>query len=30
VLVTGDRALAQDAPPKSAVLQPPEFAGLLR
>ena len=30
VLVTGDRALAQNPPPKSPVLQPREFAGLLQ
>ena len=30
VLVTGDRALAESPPPKSAVLQPREFAGLLQ
>ena len=30
VLVTGDRARAQNAPPKSAVVQPREFAGLLQ
>ena len=30
VLVTGDRALAGKPPPKSAVLQPREFAGLLQ
>jgi hypothetical protein len=28
--VTGDRALAENPPPKSAVLQPREFADLLR
>lgn len=30
VLVTGDHALAKSPPPKSNVLQPREFAGLLR
>lgn len=30
VLVSGDRALAESPPPKSAVLQPREFADLLQ
>lgn len=29
-LVTGDRALAKSPPPKSAVFQPREFAGLMQ